>query len=124
MWENTTPTELPSDFCAGIGPLQLGVVLVFIRFKKYLQNQATSYFMLARNGLKLRFLVAEKKYVPSFRRWQAPPAILYIAEMKRNSGWTIPAEAGGRPGKEYMKPKTTTTTNVYELTYNLYSVNL
>ena len=29
MWENTTPsTELPSDFCAGIGPLQLGVVLV------------------------------------------------------------------------------------------------
>ena len=33
MWENTTPnTELPSDFCAGIGPLQLGVVLVFITF--------------------------------------------------------------------------------------------
>ena len=29
MWENTTPsTELPRDFCAGIGPLQLGVVLV------------------------------------------------------------------------------------------------
>ena len=29
MWENTTPsTELPPDFCAGIGPLQLGVVLV------------------------------------------------------------------------------------------------
>ena len=27
--ENTTPsTELPRDFCAGIGPLQLGVVLV------------------------------------------------------------------------------------------------
>ena len=27
---NTTPsTELPRDFCAGIGPLQLGVVLVF-----------------------------------------------------------------------------------------------
>ena len=31
MWENTTPsTELPRDFCAGIGPLQLGVVLVLI----------------------------------------------------------------------------------------------
>ena len=30
MWENMTPsTELPHDFCAGIGPLQLGVVLVF-----------------------------------------------------------------------------------------------
>ena len=29
MWENTTPSpELPRDFCAGIGPLQLGVVLV------------------------------------------------------------------------------------------------
>ena len=27
---HTTPsTELPRDFCAGIGPLQLGVVLVF-----------------------------------------------------------------------------------------------
>ena len=26
---NTTPsTELPRDFCAGMGPLQLGVVLV------------------------------------------------------------------------------------------------
>ena len=33
MWENTTPTELPRDFCAGIGPLQLGVVLVFYFFK-------------------------------------------------------------------------------------------
>ena len=31
MWENTTPsTELPRDFCARIGPLQLGVVLVFV----------------------------------------------------------------------------------------------
>ena len=31
VWENTTPsTELPRYFCAGIGPLQLGVVLVFI----------------------------------------------------------------------------------------------
>ena len=29
MWEDTTPsTELPRDFCARIGPLQLGVVLV------------------------------------------------------------------------------------------------
>ena len=30
MWENTTPgTEIPRIFRAGIGPLQLGVVLVF-----------------------------------------------------------------------------------------------
>ena len=30
MQENNTPsTELPRDFCAWIGPLQLGVVLVF-----------------------------------------------------------------------------------------------
>ena len=29
MWENTTPsTELLRDFCAGIGTLQLGVVLI------------------------------------------------------------------------------------------------
>ena len=27
-------TELPRDFCAGIGPLQLGVVLVFYQFKE------------------------------------------------------------------------------------------
>ena len=34
MWENTTPsTELLRDFCAGIGPLQLGVVLVSITFE-------------------------------------------------------------------------------------------
>ena len=33
MWENTTPsTELPRDFCAGIGPLQHGVVLVYSIF--------------------------------------------------------------------------------------------
>ena len=30
---STTPsTELPRDFCAGIGPLQLGVVLVYLFF--------------------------------------------------------------------------------------------
>ena len=33
VWENTTPsTELPRDFYAGIGPLQLGVVLVLLQF--------------------------------------------------------------------------------------------
>ena len=31
MWGNTTPsTELLRDFCAGIGPLQLGIVLVWV----------------------------------------------------------------------------------------------
>jgi len=35
VWENTTPsTKLPCDFCAGIGPLQLGVVLVVLQFFK------------------------------------------------------------------------------------------
>ena len=34
MWENTTPsTEFPRDFCAGIGLLQLGIVLVYGSFK-------------------------------------------------------------------------------------------
>ena len=28
----TPSTELPRDFCAGIGPLPLGVVLVFVIF--------------------------------------------------------------------------------------------
>ena len=33
VWENTTPsTELPRDFSSGIGPLQLGVVLVLVSF--------------------------------------------------------------------------------------------
>ena len=31
MWENATPgTEIPHIFCAVIGPLQLGVVLVIL----------------------------------------------------------------------------------------------
>ena len=43
MWENTAPsTELPRDFCAGIGPLQLRIVLVLHLFlsikQKALQN--------------------------------------------------------------------------------------
>ena len=34
MWQNTTPSaELPRDLCAGIGPLQLGVVLVELLFQ-------------------------------------------------------------------------------------------
>ena len=38
VWENMTPgTELPHDFCAWIGPLQLGVVLVFLFFYFYIQ---------------------------------------------------------------------------------------
>ena len=37
MWENMSPgTELARDFCAGIGPLQLGVVLVFYACLFYL----------------------------------------------------------------------------------------
>ena len=31
-------TEFTRDFCAGIGPLQLGVVLVSINFKTTLPN--------------------------------------------------------------------------------------
>ena len=39
MFENTTPsTELPRDFCAGIGPLQLGVVLVHYFFNTLNEN--------------------------------------------------------------------------------------
>ena len=37
--ENTTPdTELPRVFCAGIGPLQLGVVLVLFICYLYREN--------------------------------------------------------------------------------------
>ena len=31
-------TELPSDFCAGIGPLQLGVVLVSLNVRYFVFN--------------------------------------------------------------------------------------
>ena len=42
MWENTIPsTELPRDFCAGIGPLQLGVVLVSSFFKSHIIHEMT-----------------------------------------------------------------------------------
>ena len=35
VWENTTPSaELPCDCCAGIGPLQLGIVLVYLITKQ------------------------------------------------------------------------------------------
>ena len=41
MWENTTPsTELPLNFCAEIGPLQVGVVLVL---SDIFLRAATSY---------------------------------------------------------------------------------
>ena len=33
VWKNATSSaELPRDYCAGIGPLQLGVALVFSYF--------------------------------------------------------------------------------------------
>ena len=41
VWENKTPsTELTHDFCAGIGPLQLGVVFVIYVFNQ----EYISYF--------------------------------------------------------------------------------
>ena len=50
MWENTTPsTELPRDFYAGIGPLQLGVVLVFIIIKEPMSVQIPKHKYLFSN---------------------------------------------------------------------------
>ena len=44
MWEDTTPsTELPHDFCAGIGPLQLDVVLV-MPFSRCAPDDFLKYF--------------------------------------------------------------------------------
>ena len=44
MWENTAPgTELPRDFCARIGPMQLGVVFVFLRSLKQLREPGFGY---------------------------------------------------------------------------------
>ena len=53
-------TEFARDFCAGIGPLQLGVVLVSIYFKgdkkllnanEFLQGLAFDFFYLKRSFL-------------------------------------------------------------------------
>ena len=47
MWENTTPsTELLRDFCAGIGPLQLGVVLVVLGFKSWKGANLVSFLKM------------------------------------------------------------------------------
>ena len=53
LWENTTPsTELPRDFCAGIGPLQCGVLLVFIsNFSCYVCNRQSQLFFYCHNFL-------------------------------------------------------------------------
>ena len=54
VWENTTPSaELPRDFCAGIGPLHLGVVLVLINVELYelphLDISTATYFLRLSN---------------------------------------------------------------------------
>ena len=62
VWENITPsTRLPLDFCAGIGPLQLGVVLVLI----YVQPECWTKHVLTEYSNKAlqhinHFLVAKK----------------------------------------------------------------
>ena len=41
MWGNATPgTEFPRIFCAGIGPLQLGVVLVYSAFARVISRNS------------------------------------------------------------------------------------
>ena len=65
VWENTTPsTELPRDFCAEIGPLQLGVVLVPLCFipsplppgSVYFQDTLVINFKLIRCSENVRTL--------------------------------------------------------------------
>ena len=47
MYENMTPgTELPRDFCAGIGPRQLGVVLLNYKFHYKLWPLSAMCFVL------------------------------------------------------------------------------
>ena len=62
-----------------------------------------------------------------FWRWQAPLVLLYIAE-KRNSRWTLPAEAGGRPDdKGYQLTENDDDDYDHremQLTNNLFSANL
>ena len=45
VWENTaTGIELPRNFCAWIGPLQLGVVLVYLCFHLPTFNKMYMFF--------------------------------------------------------------------------------
>ena len=55
-------TEFARDFCAGIGPLQLGVVLVFVFFKNRLELTHILYFKLIL--LTLDLLLCATIYVP------------------------------------------------------------
>ena len=65
VWENTTPsTELPRGFCAGIGPLQLGVVLVFHVVEMLSKSDSWSFVQIDRN-LTYTFMkssINESKY--------------------------------------------------------------
>ena len=57
VWKNTTPcTELPRDFCAGIGPLQLGVVLVSYYFLHYSAHFPQGQFFTDFPGLYIFFV--------------------------------------------------------------------
>ena len=38
-------TELPRDFCAGIGPLQLGIVLVLCFFSVLMLQKCRTFFL-------------------------------------------------------------------------------
>ena len=59
---NTTPsTELPIYFCAGIGPLRLGVVVVFIHFSFLMKlnklSDAVGFFSLFGKRLLLDLML-------------------------------------------------------------------
>ena len=59
MWENTTPsTELPRDFCAAIGPLQLGGVLVLLLAK--LENKHNAELQRTDPGTRVRGTLSTK----------------------------------------------------------------
>ena len=50
-------TELPRDFCSGIGPLQLGVVLVFMNV--IYVNSIFLKFLFCKYAIKSKYAIAK-----------------------------------------------------------------
>ena len=65
MWENMAPgTEFTRGFCAGIGPLQLGVVLV-ISFIKLHASHFNCHFNISFHRIMLCFMSGSARLVLS-----------------------------------------------------------